>query len=274
MRKSRQKRTEDTKSAIEAWTSAGFAEDYQVRFMNDMLRRLEAGRGMSTKQRNWLDSLHADGPPEPKGNPEDITRIDEALAHLSKDQRATEALASFRGQLNKGRKLSEKQEKFLNILLAKADHINVNGHYRPTDTQTAELRIALAVCRARIGWIGQNKPGTYKAYEKINSWMVAEELLEKKQIEENLFIIDEWTVNKVLDAGRVALREFRNTKHPAGSMRYVYYKGSMQHCLVATGPTVDGPHFRGEVQYECLVNGEVVWFSGKNLKKRGPSKKK
>ena len=104
--------------------------------------------------------------------------------------------------------------------------------------------------------------------------MVAEDLLEKKQIEENLFIIDEWTVNKVLDAGRVAIREFRNTKHPSGSMRYVYHKGQLQHCLVATGPTVDGPHFRGEVQYECLVGGEVAWFSGKNLKKRGPGKKK
>ena len=150
----------------------------------------------------------------------------------------------------------------------------MHGHYRPTDEQIEDLKIALAVCRARASWLSGTRPGTFKAYEKINSWMVAEELLARGDIEENLFIIDEWNVNKVLDGGKVALREIRNTKHPAGSMRYVYYKGSIQHCLVATGPTVDGPHFRGEVQYECLVNGEVAWFNGKNLKKRGPSKKK
>lgn len=270
MRKSRDLRISDTKAAIETWTAAGFGNEYQVRFMNDMLRRLEAGRGISSKQRNWLDSLHADGPPTPKGDPAEIARIDTAIAILTKDTRAVEALESFRFQMNKGRNLSDKQKKFLNILIAKADHIKENGHYRPTAEQVQDLKVALAVCRARIGWIGQNRPGTYKAYEKINSWMVAEELLSKGQIEENLFIIDEWNVNKVLDAGKVAIREIKNPKHPAGSMRWVYHRGQSQHCLVATGPRVDGPHFQGKPQYECLVGGEVIWVTGENLRKRQP----
>ena len=270
MRKSRQKRIEDTKEAIQAFIDAGLANDYQVRFMNDMLVRLERGKGMSSKQRTWLDSLHADGPPAPKGDPALIARIDDALKTLVKDQRAADALTSFRGQLNKGRNLSEKQEKFFNILLAKADHIKKNGHYRPTDEQIEDLKIALAVCRSRASWLSGTRPGTFKAYEKINSWMVAEELLERGEIEENLFIIDEWNVNKVLDGGKVALREMKNPKHPAGCMRWVYHNGKAQHCLVATGPRVDGPHFRGKVQYECLVGGEVIWVTGENLGKRKP----
>ena len=88
MRKSRQKRIEDTKEAIQAFIDAGLANDYQVRFMNDMLVRLERGKGMSSKQRTWLDSLHADGPPAPKGDPALIARIDDALKTLVKDQRA------------------------------------------------------------------------------------------------------------------------------------------------------------------------------------------
>lgn len=270
MRKSRELRISDTKAAIESWTAAGFGNEYQVRFMNDMLFRLESGRNLSSKQRNWLDSLHADGPPAPKGDPARIKQLDSAISTLQKDDRAVEALSSFRFQLNKGYSLSEKQEKFLNTLLAKADDIQQNGHYRPSDEQIEDLHIALAVCRARIGWLGQNKPGTYKAYEKINSWMVSEELLAKGQIEENLFIIDEWSVNKVLDAGKVAIREVKNPKHPAGSMRWVYHQGQTQHCLVATGPRVDGPHFRGKPQYECLVGGEVIWVTGENLRKRRP----
>jgi hypothetical protein len=272
MRKSRQKRIQDTTTAIQIWESEGLGNEYQVRFMRDMLIRLEAGRGLSTKQRNWLDSLHADGPPTPKGDPAVIAKIDNAIKLLSKDTRAVDALTSFRSQANKGRDLSEKQGVFLNVLFAKADHIKAHGHFRPSEEQIKDLKIALAVCRARIGWIGQNKPGTYKAYEKINSWMVAEELLEKSQIDENLFIIDDWTVNKVLAAGKVAIRETKNPKHPTGSMRYVYHAGEMKHCLVATGPRVDGPHFRGDAQYECLVDGNVVWFPGKSLKKRAPRK--
>jgi hypothetical protein len=274
MRKSRQKRIEDTKSAINVWTDAGLSNEYQVRFMNDMLQRLERGRGMSKKQRTWLDSLHADGPPASKGDPAEIAKIDKSIKLMSRDGRAVEALLSFRGQIAKGRTLSEKQAKFLDILIVKANHIADHGHFRPTDEQIIDLNIALAVCRARIGWIGQNKPGTYKAFEKINGWMIAEELLEKGQIEENLFIIDEWTVNKVLDAGRVALREIKTGKHPAGAIRYVRYKGKMQHCLIATGPSVIGPSFRGDVQYECLVDGEIAWFTGKDLRKRKPSSKK
>ncbi len=267
-RKSRQKRIQDTKDAINLWSEAGLGNDYQVRFMSDMLRRLEAGRGISKKQRTWLDAIHADGPPEPKGDLDKVAKIDDAIKVLAKDNRAVEALTSFRGQVYSGRNLSEKQESFLNVLLAKADHIHQHGHYRPTEEQVQDLRVALAVCRARISWIGQNKPGTYKAYEKINSWMVSEELLSVGQIEENLFIIDEWAVNKVLDAGRVALREIKNSKHPAGSMRYIYFKGEQKLCLVASGPTVEGPNFRGRVQYECLVDGQVLWAEGNDLAKR------
>ena len=193
-RKSRQKRIQDTKDAINLWSEAGLGNDYQVRFMSDMLRRLEAGRGISKKQRTWLDAIHADGPPEPKGDLDKVAKIDDAIKVLAKDNRAVEALTSFRGQVYSGRNLSEKQESFLNVLLAKADHIHQHGHYRPTEEQVQDLRVALAVCRARISWIGQNKPGTYKAYEKINSWMVSEELLSVGQIEENLFIIDEWAL--------------------------------------------------------------------------------
>ena len=267
-RKSREKRIQDTKAAIEAWTDNGLGNDYQVRFMNDMLRCLNAGRGLSTKQRNWLDSLHADGPPTPKCDPAEISKIDAAIKVLAKDTRSVDALTSFRGQIYKGRKLSEKQANFLNILLAKADHIIDNGHYRPTEEQISDLKIALAVCRARAQWIGQNKPGTFKAYEKVNSWMVAEKLIASGEIEENLFIIDEWTVNKVLDAGKVAIREVKNPKHPAGSMRYVFYRGKSSLCLVSSAPSVEGPNFRGKVEYECLIDGNVIWVTGENLKKR------
>ena len=271
-RKSREKRIQDTQSTIELWKEVGLSNDRRVTFMSDMVRRLSSGRGISKKQREWLDSLHADGPPELKGDSAMVDKIDTAIKVLSKDTRSVEALTSFRGQVHQGRKLSDKQEKFLSILLAKSDHIQDHGYYKPTSEQLEDLRIALAVCRARIQWIGQNKPGTYKAYEKVNSWMVAEDLLAKGAIEENLFIIDEWVVNKVLHAGKVAIREIKSPKHPPGSMRYVWHRKEQKLCLVASGPSVDGPGFQGQVQYECLVDGEVIWVHTESLKKRRSKK--
>ena len=264
-RKSKEKRINDTTSTIEAYEAAGFVDDYRVRFMKDMVRRLNAGRGISSKQRNWLDALHEDGAPEAKGDPALVKRIDDALSIFRRDTRAIEALTSFKSRVISGRTLSEKQNSFLNTLLAKADFVKENGFYRPEEDVVEDLKIALAVIRARVSWIGQNKPGTYKAFEKIQSWMVSEELLNKGEIEENLFMIDEWTVNKVLDAGRVALREIKNPKFPVGSMCYVYGRHLG---LISSEPTVDVPNFRGKVQCEVLVDGEMKWIEIDSLAKR------
>jgi len=275
MRKSRQQRIDDTLATIEAFEAAGLAGDYRVNFMRDMVVRLNRNRNLSTKQRNWLDSLCASGPPAPKGDPALLASIDSALEVLASDDRCVEPLQSFRSRLVGGRDLSEKQTKFLESLLAKAEDIRVNGFYRPDDATLADLRIAYAVCDARAGWIGANKPGTYKAYEKVRAWLARESAAPAVP---NSIILDEWCVNKVLNEGRVALREAHNPNHPSGSMRWAHVRATNEivPVIVTQGPLFEdrpGTRFVGKALYECLVDGNLVTYQGDQLGKRRPAKK-
>jgi len=275
MRKSRQQRIADTLTTIEAFEDAGMPGDYRVNFMRDMVVRLNRNRNLSTKQRNWLDSLCASGPPAPKGDPALLASIDSALEILASDDRCVEPLQSFRSRLLSGRDLSEKQTKFLESLLAKAEDIRVNGFYRPDDATLADLRIAYAVCEARASWIGANKPGTYKAFEKVHAWLVRESTAATTP---NTVILDEWSVNKVLNEGRVALREAHNPNHPSGSMRWAYvpFTNEIVPVIVTQGPFFEdrpGTRFVGKALYECLVDGNLATYQGDVLSKRRPRKK-
>ena len=275
MRKSRQQRIGDTLATIEAFEAAGLTGDYRVNFMCDMVVRLNRNRNLSTKQRNWLDSLCTSGPPSPKGDPALLASIDSALEILASDARCVEPLQSFRSRLVGGRDLSEKQTKFLESLLAKAEDIRVNGYYRPDEATLADLRIAHAVCEARAGWIGTNKPGTYKAFEKVRAWLAREPTA--AAIPNNI-ILDEWSVNKVLNEGRVALREAHNPNHPSGSMRWAHVPATNEIVPVIV---MDGPFFEdrppkrfvGKALYECLVDGNLVTYQGDQLGKRRPRKR-
>ena len=113
-RKSRELRLSQTKSLIEAYSNAGIGHaDRSFRFMNDMAARLERGKGMSTGQRKYLDSLIDQGVPKLKNE----ARVSEILEAAKVDgmQQASSTLSDFAFKLGKGWSLSEKQEKFLFI---------------------------------------------------------------------------------------------------------------------------------------------------------------
>lgn len=268
MRKSREKRITDTETTISLYEAAGLGDDKSVRFMKDMIYRLQRGKGLSKRQRAWIDKLHEDGVPVSKGDSKLISQIDSAIQILVTDARAVEVLNSFKGKLHRGWSFSEKQTAFLNTLLHKAEDIKKNGHYRPSPDTVKDLHIACNVIRARAEWTAGNKPGTFKAYEKVNTWLVAEELVEKSCKDLNNFVIDEWCVEKVLGAGKVAIREIKNPKHPPGSMRYLLN----QPVLVSNGPIFSGSQFRGHPLYEVLVNGQVKCVEGSRLLKRSRKK--
>ena len=119
-RKSRELRLSQTKCLIEAYSDAGIGHaDRSFRFINDMVARLERGKGMSTGQRKYLDSLIDQGVPKLKNE----ARVNEILAAAKVDgmQQVASTLSDFAFKAGKGWSLSEKQEKFLSNLLAKAE---------------------------------------------------------------------------------------------------------------------------------------------------------
>tara|TARA_B100000131_G_scaffold102069_1_gene99072 strand:+ start:17481 stop:18332 length:852 start_codon:yes stop_codon:yes gene_type:complete len=279
-RKSRDLRLSQTKSLIEAYAEAGIGHaDRSFRFMNDMLIRLERGKGLSTGQRKYLDSLIDQGVPKLKNE----ERVNEILAAAKVDgmQQSASTLSDFAFKVGKGWSLSEKQEKFLASLLSKAEKLKKEGRFRPSGELLEDLMAASSICAVKNGWYWQHRPGTAKAYDKVSRWLdwhrrnkVRNDLLEAGIDEDTVNagniageepIIDQWACDKLLKALKNPLSELKNPKHPAGSMVWKVMYNAPKSCALVTGPPVVQ---KGKIVYPCLVSGEDVMVPTEDLKKR------
>ena len=279
-RKSRELRLSQTKNLVEAYSEAGIGHaDRSFRFMSDMISRLERGKGLSTGQRKYLDSLIDQGVPKLKNE----ARVNEILAASKVDgmQQVASTLSDFAFKLGKGWSLSEKQEKFLANLLTKAEALRVEGRFRPTAEMVVDLENAEAICAKKNGWYWQHRPGTAKAYDKVSKWLdwnrrnkVREELL-ATGIDESVVdgghhvgeepIIDQWVCDKLLRALKNPLKELKDPRHPSGSIAWkVEYNAPKVMVLVADSPAIKG----GKIMYPCLINGELVDVCAEDLRKR------
>jgi len=253
MRKSAQQRISDTQAAIVQWEAAGLRADRRVTFMRDALTRLNRGKGLTTKQREWLDALCADGPPAPKGDPALLARMAAAVAHL--DARGKEAMEGFRGTITRGYKLSEKQEAFMARLLEQAERISREGHWQPSPELRTKADFAWSILTTRTPvWKGTH-PGTMKACERYDAW--------RKNPESNH--IDEWVVNKMLESCAPAMREFAKPKFEEGEMVTVDvgYGSPKGWGIVCSRPVP----LNGSVGYEVLTEGKPVLCAGDTIKR-------
>ncbi len=256
-RKSRQLRLEQAKELAALYEEAGFSGNKKHRFIKDMVARLEH-RDITGGQKKFLDSLIEQGKPEIKN----VERVAEIQAAMEVDgmQHRREPLSSMLRSIAGGWDLSEKQEKFLSVLLDEAKRVKENGRYRPSDSTVADLRVAVAKVKGSGGWYLSHRPGTAKAFETVRRWLLwlDDDAIKQQARDHGVEIesadephIDEWNVNKMLNAAKKTLEELKNPKHLPGELRY--YKGA--EVALISGP----PVFRqGEVVYPAIVNGNMV----------------
>ncbi len=258
-RKSRQLRLDQAKELAALYAEAGFSGNKRHRFITDMVNRLER-RDITGGQKKFLDSLIEQGAPEIKNQ----ARVAEIKAAMEVDgmQHRREPLASMLRSVAGGWDLSEKQEKFLNILLEEANRVKRDGRYRPSEATISDLRIAVLKVKGSGGWYLSHRPGTAKAFETVRRWLqwldddAAKQLLRDTGIEHEIEKIDEphideWNVNKMIAAAKKTLEELKNPKHLPGELRY--YKGS-EVALISGAPRFHA----GEVIYPAIVNGNMV----------------
>tara|TARA_Y100000310_G_scaffold205782_1_gene206114 strand:+ start:1620 stop:2471 length:852 start_codon:yes stop_codon:yes gene_type:complete len=272
-RKSRELRLQQATALLEKYVSAGLIDEYHGRFIGDMCRRLERVKGLSKKQRDWLDSLIEEGAPTPKGDPELIAKF-ESVMGMDGMQHRRSVLSDFLRRIRNGWDLSEKQENFLNIMWAEADGIRLNGRWSPDEELIKKLQLAVQFSKAKNTWYWQHRPGTAKAYDKVNNWL---EWSNQKEAREAIDIltghpgfepvdephIDEWVCNKLLQAHKKDLAEFDAPSHQSGSIRYHRDNGHV--ALVSGGPDVN---LAGQVTYPCLVGGNLQDIPREFLLKR------
>ena len=259
-RKSRQLRLSQAEDLVKFYQEKGSSKTKQYHFILDMIHRLQF-RDITSGQKRYLDSLIEQGAPEPK-NQERVAEIEAAMA-VDGMQHRYEPLESFAGKLRNGWELSANQEKFLKVMLAESVKIREHGKFVPTPEMIVDLTNAAAICKTKNSYYWQHRPGTAKAYDKVNHWLVwtqqkevRKELLELTGREGSEPVdephIDEWVCNKLLEACKKPLGELKKPKHLPGELRH--FRGGPQIALVVGSPTLQG----GEVAYPVIVDGEQL----------------
>jgi hypothetical protein len=255
MRKSKEQRLEDVRKAIAQWEATGLGADRRLGFMRESLLALQRGKSLTTKQREWLDALCAEGPPAPKGDPALLARIDAALPHADPRNGGT-ILREFRHRITMGWTLSEKQAAFMAGLLADAERIAREGRWTPDPDLRAKADFACGVLGGRSStWKGTH-PGTMEACSRYSEWC--------KDPESHF--IDERTVNKILAACGPAVREFERPKFEQGEMVVIdvgFIDVPRSWGVVCSRPVP----LNGAVGYEVLTEGKPVLCAGDTIKR-------
>ena len=249
-RKSRDLRLAQTKDLIAKYEAAGLGNDKVYRFMRDMEYRFERNKGLTTGQRNWLDRLIDEGVPEAK-NPERVEEI-LAAANLEGMQEKKSVLEDFAGKVRKGWSLSEKQEKWLNAMLAEAQDIRVNGVWHPSDEIKSDLEVCLRLAKSKNSWFWSHKPGAAKAYNKVYDYMSGQSTR-----------VDEWACTKFINTFKTTMKELKSPKHAVGAMCYIGY--SKEVAVIADVPFVTE---HGKLVYPIIASGSVRDESSGNIFKR------
>ena len=249
-RKSRDLRLAQTKDLISKYEAAGLGNDKVCRFMRDMEYRLERNKGLSTGQRNWLDSLIDEGVPAAKN----VERVEEILAaaNLEGMQEKKSVLEDFAGKVRKGWSLSEKQESWLNKMLAEAQDIRDNGVWHPSEELKTDLAICLRLAKTKNGWFWSHKPGAAKAYDKVESYM-----------DGTLTRVDEWACTKFTNTFKKTLKELKSPKHATGAMCFIGH--SKEVAVIADVPFVND---HGKLVYPIIASGTMRDESAGNIYKR------
>ena len=268
-RKPRIQRLSEASTLVTAYEQAGMADDYRARFARDMIVRLTRERGLSKKQKDWLDSLIEEGVPAPKGDQELIQRIKAAIALPGMEHCAT-PLGDFLSREVKGYDLSPKQRVFLDKMLEEADHVRKHGPWMPSEKQEKQIRLCISLAKGRTGMYWGSHPGEGRALASVTDY-----------VDGNKSTVDKWSVERIIKSFGAKLRELDNPYAEPGSMIWARKRGTYDpttythHWVISPALIAGSPEIneRGDIVYPVLVDGEMTFLGQSNLRKRKPKDK-
>ena len=268
-RKSVALRLSQSKALLAGYAAASLDETKGGRFINDMIWRLENGKGLSKGMRNWLDSLIEEGVPKPKGDPAVIDGIDAALetfeGNANRDWEAG-VLRDFRHKFIMGWNLSEKQTALLEKLMQRADD-DVTGAniFTPTEDQYVELTALVKLYNGyNTMWKG-TRPAVAKAVALVEQYLAGEATIE------------EYHYNKLSKSMSARYKKFQSPRFKSGDMGWVtLFDGKIRGSYnaekvrsVCTAITDAYISDRGEVVNDWLLpTGAVETVSQEQIGKR------
>jgi len=263
-RKSRELRLSQAAALTAAYAEANMGDDYRARFIHDMAARLGRGKGLSKRQRVWLDTLIDEGVPVPKGDPALIARIEAAQGVVGMRQYDVNILSEFLGKIVRGWDLSEKQMKWLDGILVESDRLVIEGPYTPDAETLKKLALCVALAPSYSGTYWDTHGGTRKAMLAVKGYL------------EDGSSLDEWAVNKLLKSMAGKLRELLETPYVTPE-KPCYVVGGLnpetRRNVWGLGVVMGAPSVneRGTIVYPVLTAaGELKMANRQILAKRKP----
>lgn len=245
-RKSRALRLSQATTLKAEYEAAGLEQDRSYSFLRDMVIRL-GRRDISGGQKKYLDSLIDQGVPQPK-NAERCAEIDAAIAVPGMEGMIS-PLNDFRYKLSKGWNLSEKQEKFLQSLLAQAAELRETGLPTLTDGERSLVEGLLRHATTKGGYYWQHRYGTANLMERVKGFYATHNTV----LERDMY--------RLRNAFKGVVRQITEIRVPSGSLAYIRRDAVM----VVSDPYIND---RGHVVQEVLHNGEYKIVDEKKIGKR------
>ncbi len=234
-RKSRKLRLEQAVQLCDAWSNSAFRNDWRHRFIIDMVGKLTADKGTSTKQRNWLDSLIEEGVPSPDSkNPELSKRIEAAIAtyepHLDTFRWELGVLKDFLPRVIVGRSLSEKQLSLLERLLTESEQVASGNIWAPTPEESKNIATATLLYRGYSPMWRSERPAVRRAAEACERFLA------------DGGFIKQGDVKKLLKAVSGRLKLVNNPRFKTGDIGKYNFGGEVQRlvCMSDVRVTTDG----------------------------------
>ncbi len=262
-RKSASLRLSQSQELLANYTEAGMAESYQGRFITDMINRFNRSKGLSKKQRDWLDNLIEEGVPTPKGDPSTISKIDAALAAWANNvdrEWESKVITDFKGRLNRGYDLSEKQAALMAKLLEKAsDDISGVNLFTPTEEQLSDLQALTKIYGSYAPQWRAERPAVSRAVQRVTAFLCGEGTIEAYHYE------------KLCKSMGAKLRNFKNPRFAEGALGWISIydretRRSIKH--PATALTNAYISDRGEIVNDWFENGKITTVAQQNVNKR------
>ena len=175
-RKSKKLRLEQATALEEAFSRSMFVGDYRHRFVRDMVDRLNRDRGLSKKQRDWLDNLIADGVPDVEiKNPELVAQIDAAIAAFAAAGTSYDwehnVLKDMRPRVALGRKMSEKQMSLLTRLCFDGEQLAKGNFWTPDEETIEQLKYAVRLYKGyAVQWRAE-RPAVFRAVTDVENFL-------------------------------------------------------------------------------------------------------
>jgi len=230
-RKSKEQRTLETRQLLEAWEKAELTNDKRYFFIDEMLNSLERGKNLTTKQREWLDSLIKEGVPQLSlNNKQIIQKIESAIeifSSLKSRDWQISVLRDLRARIIVYENLSEKQENMLRSLVLESEKIASGDVWRPDVEMIENLKISLRLYKGYdLGWRAV-RPGLNNIYKEVSDF-----------INGNIDILQERSANRLLEAVEVRLKKFKSPKFKVGD--FVNYCEDIIYCISGVYVDNDG----------------------------------